>query len=884
MNQNFHVADRTAQPVALSQVGTGSLITNQVMTVAPALSGKMMGSTPLVLPTANSCSRGLLNLFRLNRRSPFSLLLLTMFFFFGFLPQAMAECIRGDCLNGFGTFLWSSGARYDGDFQNGIRHGAGSYLFADGSLYVGEYQNGVRHGKGSFVWSSGKKYVGEWFNGRQSGFGIKTWPDGRRQAGQFKNDMFILFEKVKPQTQVAEILPGINLPPEPKSPIGEQSMANTMATSPKPTLGQTYPTTEPPVQPPKYLPPTAGEPPAYLPPTPQADQTMVAKNNRQPPAYLPPTPTYGELTANSRLGTDSPQPPKYLPPGYDAGAPTAQTDKPFASKPAQHDQPANRIAQAPQTRMPANRIAQAPRAPVQSSQPPNTPQQPRPWVARDREESAIQPPPTPIQTDKTPSAQQMLANQAGKKAQSTAPIATAKANIPQDKWYDRWIPPKKPVAQSQITALPPTASVSKPSRVHTPVARQTAKKSDAEIKYSPPEPKSWRDKRPITTPLAKQYLLPERPVNVANNLADKPRFNFKSKENQRRFSIFRDKRPPVYQPYSKPTMEADGIVLKLSRKIAKLAMAQSKYRRAIANPQNIAQGAKNELWKNKAPAKPPIRVAGKRPPPAIKPQARAAGNTANPVNAISKARGKAYKEGMKALESGQFRKAITLFGDELLNNPHNMDAFAGRGHAYLETDNFLLAISDFDRVLKVDNSQVSVLLKRAIAYREIKDYTTSFQDLSRVIALVPTSYKGYFERGLTFSAMGRLEAALRDYDKAMQRGEDQLEIYFERGRTKMKLGNYASAIIDFDHAIKREPQRAELYFERGNAHFAAKAKKLALQDYNRAISLSGDEPEYYFARAFAHQEAGQKTGMCRDLKSACNLGDYQGCTMQKSEC
>jgi hypothetical protein len=79
------------------------------------------------------------------QRSPLLLSLLVAAIGFGYTQGAAAECLRGDCINGFGTFLWPSGSRYDGDFHNGIRHGAGSYLFADGSLYVGEYLNGVRH-------------------------------------------------------------------------------------------------------------------------------------------------------------------------------------------------------------------------------------------------------------------------------------------------------------------------------------------------------------------------------------------------------------------------------------------------------------------------------------------------------------------------------------------------------------------------------------------------------------------------------------------------------------------------------------------------------------------------------------------------------------------
>ena len=53
-----------------------------------------------------------------------------------------AECIEGDCNNGYGTFTWTDGAKYVGEFKDGLQHGQGTYITTDGAKYVGKFKDG----------------------------------------------------------------------------------------------------------------------------------------------------------------------------------------------------------------------------------------------------------------------------------------------------------------------------------------------------------------------------------------------------------------------------------------------------------------------------------------------------------------------------------------------------------------------------------------------------------------------------------------------------------------------------------------------------------------------------------------------------------------------
>ena len=142
------------------------------------------------------------------------------------------ECTKGDCQNGKGTFVFSTGHSYTGMFKNGVRHGDGVLLmpggrkivgvwedneiskgtytepdgtiyeghwrhrerngqgrltYPDGRQYIGEFKSNMRHGHGTMTYPDGRKYVGAFISGERTGHGTMTYPDGSHYTGEFKN-------------------------------------------------------------------------------------------------------------------------------------------------------------------------------------------------------------------------------------------------------------------------------------------------------------------------------------------------------------------------------------------------------------------------------------------------------------------------------------------------------------------------------------------------------------------------------------------------------------------------------------------------------------------------------------------------------------------------
>jgi hypothetical protein len=117
------------------------------------------------------------------------------------------ECTEGDCVNGKGTIVFSTGHKFTGGFKDGVRHGdgvllmpggrkivgvwenneirEGTYTQPDGTTYEGQWKFRERNGRGTLIFPDGRKYVGDFKSGQRHGKGTLTYPDGRVYTGDF---------------------------------------------------------------------------------------------------------------------------------------------------------------------------------------------------------------------------------------------------------------------------------------------------------------------------------------------------------------------------------------------------------------------------------------------------------------------------------------------------------------------------------------------------------------------------------------------------------------------------------------------------------------------------------------------------------------------------
>jgi hypothetical protein len=90
--------------------------------------------------------------------------------------SAFAECIKGDCKNGYGEYMFSNG-KYSGNWIKGKRTGQGKYEWHSGDFYEGGFRKGKLHGYGKLKFKEGDFEEGEWHKGKPKSLKV-TWSNG----------------------------------------------------------------------------------------------------------------------------------------------------------------------------------------------------------------------------------------------------------------------------------------------------------------------------------------------------------------------------------------------------------------------------------------------------------------------------------------------------------------------------------------------------------------------------------------------------------------------------------------------------------------------------------------------------------------------------------
>lgn len=85
-----------------------------------------------------------------------------------------------------GSFTYSNGEEYHGEWKEGLRHGLGQLTFSDGTCFTGQFENGLFNGCGILMFPDGSRYEGEFVQGKFQGVGVFTRFDGMKFEGEFK--------------------------------------------------------------------------------------------------------------------------------------------------------------------------------------------------------------------------------------------------------------------------------------------------------------------------------------------------------------------------------------------------------------------------------------------------------------------------------------------------------------------------------------------------------------------------------------------------------------------------------------------------------------------------------------------------------------------------
>jgi hypothetical protein len=108
------------------------------------------------------------------------------FFFIFYFNSSKAQCINGDCVNGFGEKIYPDKSRFLGNFENGTKK-KGTYFYTNGDNYIGTFDKNQRVGIATYNFNNGELFVGSYVNDEKA-YGKYTFTNGDIYTGTFKNN------------------------------------------------------------------------------------------------------------------------------------------------------------------------------------------------------------------------------------------------------------------------------------------------------------------------------------------------------------------------------------------------------------------------------------------------------------------------------------------------------------------------------------------------------------------------------------------------------------------------------------------------------------------------------------------------------------------------
>ena len=193
--------------------------------------------------------------------------------------------------------------------------------------------------------------------------------------------------------------------------------------------------------------------------------------------------------------------------------------------------------------------------------------------------------------------------------------------------------------------------------------------------------------------------------------------------------------------------------------------------------------------------------------------------------------------GIICAQTGDFERAVALFGEALLLDPRNAAAHNNQGHALRALRRPADALASYDKAIALQPQQAPTHDSRGNALFDLHRYEDALAGYDRAIALNPAYAQAYFDRGRALAELARHEAAIASIDRAIALGYGGAGAWYVRGNALYALEQFEAALESYDTAIAREPGNARAHHNRGNALFMLERYESAIASYDRAIAL-----------------------------------------------
>jgi len=206
---------------------------------------------------------------------------------------------------------------------------------------------------------------------------------------------------------------------------------------------------------------------------------------------------------------------------------------------------------------------------------------------------------------------------------------------------------------------------------------------------------------------------------------------------------------------------------------------------------------------------------------------------------------KLYNEGISAMESLNYTRAIELLEAVLELEPDMMEAHFGLGVSYGAKGNKEKQIHHLKETIRLKPDKADARYSLGVAYSDARMYPEAIAELKQVIELKPTFKEAYFSLGTVLYRTEDFTAAAAQFEKCLELDSEWLEARLNLGSCYMKTEAVADAIEQFKEAVRLAPDSAEAHYNLGAAYKNKGKYDEAIALFQKALEL---DPGHRIAR------------------------------------
>jgi len=273
------------------------------------------------------------------------------------------------------------------------------------------------------------------------------------------------------------------------------------------------------------------------------------------------------------------------------------------------------------------------------------------------------------------------------------------------------------------------------------------------------------------------------------------------------------------------------------------------------------------------------------------------------AEAAAPASSEQVKQGMKAIEAGDFEKAKGLLESAASQNPDDPQAAFYLGVAFEGLGDGSAAVEQYEKALKLDPGLVEAAMNLSAALLDGEDAEGALKVVDDALKRQPNNVGLLQNRGYALAATGdnagaaealgkaaaakpddeelayahaEALAAANQHDEAKEKlgallESDQVEVLASASRLLGRLKDFERCIQGLDRAIDMKSS-AELYVNRGLCHHGKQAEGKAREDFQAAIAADASFAPAYYYLGVNLREAGKKAEAKAALTKAKELG------------